>query len=184
MKRIATAASKTIQLSIGREVIVQEFTAFQAVKVIGKFRKILATLKERDVLNLSQLRTEDDNLDLSKVIDWADVVMEITENNFDDLVDIIAQSTVADSDTGHAILKRGNKIDEEGNEIGGDFVDLPIGEVVELAKAVYVVNVEEGSLKKSLGFLTKQAETTETQPETSNESSTKEPTLVVMEASD
>ena len=141
MKRIETAAAEVLQLSDARKITIQEFTARQAVKTIGKFRAILALLKERDVLNLGQMRTENDELDLTKAIDWADVVLEIVEQQFDSVTEIILNSQVEGK--GETVLT------------DDDFDVLQIGDVVELLKSVYRVNVVEGSLKKTLEPLTK-----------------------------
>lgn len=155
MKRIETAAAEVLELSDHRKVTIQEFTARQAVKTIGKFRTILALLKKRDILDLGQLRTEEDGLDLTKAIDWADVILEIVEEQFPEVVDIILNSQVTEGTDTVTLAD-------------GDFDILPLGDVVELMKSVYRVNVVEGSLKKTLGSLIPTPEAKE-QSENSNE---------------
>jgi len=147
MKRIETAASTEVELSSGRVLLIQEFTAFRAVTVMGKFRKILSVLRERNVLDLGSLRSEDGLLDLGKAVDWLDVILEIAENNYDELVDIICTSTVEEEDKNYHGLKK------------EDTENLSMGDVITLTQAVYKVNVEDGSLKQKLEFLTKKTET-------------------------
>jgi len=158
MKRIETAASMELDLSTGRKVALQEFTAFHAVKVVGKFRKILKTLRDRNILDLSQLQNADGGWNLEKAIDWADVILEIAESNYDDLIGIIIQATVEDEN-----FKALKKDETEG---------FSIADIFNLTKAVYTVNVEKGSLKTVVEtFVQKKEEEPENSTETSNEES-------------